>query len=96
MNWVHKMWLANNVHVQNVQNGVVVGGMRGDLCHSSRMKAFRTNSNVCFLLNPTRSTVVVLDGLSKVRNVLKLYFMASSNRNYPSFFTTLFIITLPG
>ena len=38
--------LANNVHVQDVQNGVVVDGVRGDLCHSSRTVAFCTNSNI--------------------------------------------------
>ena len=47
--------LANNAHAQDVQNGV---GVRGDLCHSLRTKAFCANNNnlnaFCFAFKKKR------------------------------------------
>ena len=56
----------NNAHAQDVQNGVIVDDVRGDLRHctctcSLRTAPFCANSNICFLLNPTRNAVVVLE-----------------------------------
>ena len=40
--------MVNNAHAQNVQNGVIVDSVRGDLCQSSRKEVFRANFNICF------------------------------------------------
>ena len=59
LNWVHKVWFGKQAHAQDIHNGIVVDGMKGDLCHSLRTVVFHTNSNICFVLYPTRSAMVV-------------------------------------
>ena len=40
LNWDARCGLANNAHAQDVLNGVIVDGVRGGLCHSSRRRRF--------------------------------------------------------
>ena len=53
------VWIT--MHMPRLYRMAAVDGVRGDLCHSSRMEAFCANSNIRFALHPTRSSVVVLE-----------------------------------
>ena len=76
LNWGRKVWFGEQC---DVQNGIVVDGVGGDLCRSSRMEAFCANSNICFALHPTKSAVVVSEWKEKCLRIrLDYIIMASS------------------
>ena len=69
--WNGHTWcdLGNNAHAQDVQNGIVVEDVRDDLCHSSRTRYF---VEIPMSLNPTRSTLVVLEWFYEGHKCLRI------------------------
>ena len=50
----HRCGLADIAHTQDVQNGVAVDGVRGDLYHSSRTEAFSSKFQRTFCLTSNK------------------------------------------
>ena len=67
--------LVNNAHAHDVQNGIIVDGVRGDFCHSSRKEAFHQIPTLVLLYIQQEVLGMVLE--KRLRNILLYGFFPS-------------------